>query len=88
MHCSLIILNNDRTFANLSELLGALLSARSNYRLDSRNSATAAIEIICSKTYFSLLYELFKVEVPKATQKLDCIKCFSYNSPLVINSQI
>ena len=30
----------------------------------------AAMEIICSKTYFSLLYELFKVEVPKITQKM------------------
>ena len=26
------------------------------------------MEIICSKTYFSLLYELFEIEVPKITQ--------------------
>ena len=25
----------------------------------------AAMEIICSKTYFSLLHELFEIEVPK-----------------------
>ena len=29
----------------------------------------AAMEIICFKTYFSLLYELFKKEVPKVTRK-------------------
>ena len=34
----------------------------------------AATEIICSKTYFSLLYELFKIEVPKITQKWDQTK--------------
>ena len=28
----------------------------------------AAMEIICSKTYFSLLYELFKIEVPPVTK--------------------
>ena len=43
-----------------------------------------AIEIICSKTYFRLLYELFKIEVPKITQKRDWTKCFPYNSPLLI----
>ena len=48
----------------------------------------AAMEIICSKTYFSLLYELFKVEVPKITQKWEWTKCFPFNSPLVIKSQI
>ena len=31
------------------------------------------MEIICSKTYFNLLYELFKMEVPKITQKWDWI---------------
>ena len=29
----------------------------------------APMEIICSKTYYSLLYQLFKIEVPKLTQK-------------------
>ena len=48
----------------------------------------AALEIICSKTYSSLLYESFKTEVPKITQKWDWTKCFWYNSPLVIKSQI
>ena len=48
----------------------------------------AAMEIICSKTYFSLLYELFKIEAPKIAQKWDWTKCFQYNSPLVIKSQI
>ena len=37
----------------------------------------AAMEVICSKTYFSLLHEIFKAEVPKITQKLDWTKCFS-----------
>ena len=46
------------------------------------------METICSKTYFSLLYESFKIEVPKITQKRDWTKCFPYNSPLVIKSQI
>ena len=27
----------------------------------------AAMEIVISKTYFSLLYQLFKIEVPKIT---------------------
>ena len=27
------------------------------------------MEMICLKTYFSLLYELFKIEVPKITPK-------------------
>ena len=36
----------------------------------------AAMEIICSKTYFSLLYEQFKIEVPKITQKWDWTKYF------------
>ena len=44
------------------------------------------MEIICSKTYLSLLYELFKIEVPKITQKWGGTKCFPYNSPLVIKS--
>ena len=48
----------------------------------------AAMEIICSKTYFSLLSELFKIKVPKITQNLDWTKCFPYNIPLVIKSQI
>ena len=34
----------------------------------------AAMEIICSKTYFSLLYELFKIEVPKITQEWEWAK--------------
>ena len=38
--------------------------------------STAAMKIICSKTHFSLLYELFKIEVPKITQKLGWAKCF------------
>ena len=38
--------------------------------------STAAMKIICSKTHFSLLYELFKIEVPKITQKLGWTKCF------------
>ena len=46
------------------------------------------MEIICSKAYFSLLYELFKTEVPKIIQKWDWGKCFPYNSPLVLKSQI
>ena len=41
------------------------------------------MEIICSKAYFSLSYELFKF--PKITQKWDWTKCFPYNSPLVKN---
>ena len=49
---------------------------------------SAAMEIICSKTYFSLLQELFKIEVPKTTQKWDWTKYFLYNSPLSIKSQI
>ena len=48
----------------------------------------AVIEIICSKTYFSLLCKLFETEVPKITQKLVSGKCFPYNSPIVIKSQI
>ena len=46
------------------------------------------MEMICSKTYFSLLYELFKTEVPKITQKWDWTQCFPYISPLVMKSQI
>ena len=46
------------------------------------------MEIICSKTYFSLLYELFKIEDPESTAKWDWTKRFPYNSPLVIKSQI
>ena len=38
----------------------------------------AGMEIICSKTYFSLLYKLFKIEVPKVTQKRDWTTCFPY----------
>ena len=38
----------------------------------------AAIEVISSKLYFRLLYELFKIEVPKITQKWDWTKCFPY----------
>ena len=34
----------------------------------------AAMEIVCSKTYFSLLHELSKMEVPKITQKWDWTK--------------
>ena len=30
----------------------------------------AAMKIICSKTYFSLLHELIKIEILKITQKL------------------
>ena len=38
----------------------------------------AATEIICWKTYFNLLlYELFKIEVPKITQKWYWTKYFS-----------
>ena len=48
----------------------------------------AAIEIVWRKTYFSLLHELFKMEVPKITQKWDWTKFFPYNSPLVIKPQI
>ena len=48
----------------------------------------AAMEIIYSKTYFSLLYELFKIKVPKIIQKWDWNKYFLYNSLLVIKSQI
>ena len=39
----LITLNNGRTFANLSDLLRALLSARCKYRLYSRNSVLVII---------------------------------------------
>ena len=46
------------------------------------------MEIIYSKTYFSLLYELFKIKVPKIIQKWDWNKYFLYNSLLVIKSQI
>ena len=46
------------------------------------------MEIICSKTYCSLLYELFRIEVSEITQKWDWTKCFLYNNPLVIKSQI
>ena len=38
----------------------------------------AATEIIISKIYFSLLYGLFNIEVPKITQKWDWTKCFPY----------
>ena len=31
----------------------------------------AAMEIICSKTYLSLMYKLFEIKVPKITQKWD-----------------
>ena len=48
----------------------------------------AAMETMCSKKYFSLLYELFKIHVPKITKKWDWAKCFPNNSPLVIQSQI
>ena len=48
----------------------------------------AAMEIIYSETYFSLLYELFKIKVPKIIQKWDWNKYFLYNSLLVIKSQI
>ena len=48
----------------------------------------AAMEIISSKKYFTLLYELFKIEVPKITQKWDWTKYFPYNSSLLIKSQI
>ena len=48
----------------------------------------AAMEIPCSKTHFSLSYELFKIEVPKITQIWNWTKCFPYNSPLVIKFQI
>ena len=48
----------------------------------------ATMEIICSKTYLSLLYELLKIEVPRVSQKWDWGKCFLYNSSLVIKSQI
>ena len=37
MHCLLIELNHGRSFANLSELLRAVLSGRCKYRLHSRN---------------------------------------------------
>ena len=37
----------------------------------------ATMEIICLKTYLSLLYELFKIEVLQITQKWDCTKLFS-----------
>ena len=47
-----------------------------------------AREIVFSKTYFSLLQELFKIDVPKITPKWDCTKCFQYNSPLVTKLQI
>ena len=43
MHCSLIALNNGCIFANLSELLRALLSPRWKYRLHSRNSFSVII---------------------------------------------
>ena len=43
MHCLLIALNNGRTFANLSELLRALLSARCKHRLHCRNSVVVMI---------------------------------------------
>ena len=48
----------------------------------------AAMETICSKTYFSLSYKLFKIEVPKITLKWDWTKCFQQDNPLVIKSQI
>ena len=50
--------------------------------------SVATTEKICSKTYFSILYELFKIKVPKLTKKWDCTKYFPYNSRLVIKSQI
>ena len=43
MHCSLIALHNGCTFANLSDLLRALLSGRCKYRLHSRNSVFVII---------------------------------------------
>ena len=44
------------------------------------------MEIICSKSYLSLLYELFKIDVPKITEKWYWANCFPYNSLIVINS--
>ena len=46
------------------------------------------METICSKTYFSLSYKLFKIEVPKITLKWDWTKFFQQDNPLVIKSQI
>ena len=46
------------------------------------------METICSKSYFGVLYESFKIEVLKITQELDWTKCFPYNSLLVIKSLI
>ena len=46
------------------------------------------MEIICSKTYFSLLYELFKIEIPEIIQKGNWNKCLLYNTSLVRKSQI
>ena len=34
------------------------------------------MKIICLKTHFNLLYELFKVEVPKITQKWTGLNVF------------
>ena len=48
----------------------------------------AALEIISSKKYFSLLYELFETVVPKIIQKWDWTKYFPYNSSILIKSQI
>ena len=46
------------------------------------------MEIICSKTYFSQSYKLFKIKVTKITQQWDRTKYFLYNNPLVMKSQI
>ena len=48
----------------------------------------ATMEIICSKTYFSLFYKLFKIEDQKITQKWYWTKYFLHNSPLIVKSQI
>ena len=65
MNCSLIVLSNGRTCANVSELLSAYLSARCKNRLHSRNSVFVIIadttglwQLPCLSLYISCLDSL------------------------------
>ena len=77
MHCSLVALNNGRTFSNLSELLRALLWTRCKYCLHCRTSVLVTIADttrLCLSSHLSeiifcligLAYPLIKRIVRKA----------------------
>ena len=68
MHCLFITLKNGRTFANLSELLRALLSARCKYRLNSRNSV------------FVIIAETTRLwQSSRLSQYISCLGCPTYS---------